>query len=738
MPEANDRPMLLPTPARKTSRPDPRSADIRRGRLLAQLLREPRDLTLIQAAAGSGKTVLAAQLADELRNPVAWVTLDSTDNDPVVLISTVMDSLSRAGLDGSWQDTPLTSDDPTYGRIVLPYFRIRLESQPVPVTLVLDDAHEVSSAEAVTLLETILASLPPGSHGIVIGRTLNRLPVAAWIANDAAVLLAGPELAMDSEEVTELVSRFGDGTPDRATVDDLIAATQGWPIAVYLASRSADPAQVGTRSYFGDYLDDEVLGDADAQTVRFLKATSPLLDLSGELCDDVLESEGSGEILDRADRASLLVTRSRDHDWFRLHPLVREHLQERLRLEDPNLFRNVTRRASRWSLTAGHTDRAIAYARLSGDTDLLGTTIWEAAGEALITGQSQRVVTWLGTVDDATIAKSYPLALAASWCAINRGQTADAHRWGQAVFASIYEGWQSNLSRSSVEAGVALLLSTNGSLGYQPSAELAAEAMRSLPDGHVTTAFAQMITGWMQALAGDWDQGIENLRGAALRAHSEGLIGTEVETKALLSVALLSRGDNSGADALVREALDAWEQRGISHFLVTGALINGSAMLLAARSGQTERAKTLLLQSQESVTKFGSMLPWLAVVIESFAAAAHAYLGDQPQAGRHLAAAATLSQEVHQSPLLADLVQGAQDTVESEFQLADLSPAERRVFDLLLTRATLREIADSLFVSPETVKTQTASVYRKLRVSSRREVQELGDRLHASPISINS
>ncbi|MGV1037176.1 MAG: LuxR C-terminal-related transcriptional regulator [Candidatus Nanopelagicales bacterium] len=735
---ANNRPLLLPTPARKTSPPDPRSLDIRRGRLLAQLMREQRDLTLIQAAAGSGKTVLAAQLADELRNPVAWATLDSTDNDPVVLISTVMDSLSRAGLDGRWCDTPLTSDEPTYGRIVVPYFRIRLESQAVPVTLVLDDAHEVTSPRAVALLQSTLASLPPGSHGIVIGRTLSRLPVAAWIANDHAVLIAGAELAMDSEEVTELVSRFGDGTPGRATVDDLLNATQGWPIAVYLASRSADPSQIGTLSYFGDYLDHEVLGDADAQTVGFLKATAPLLDLSGELCDHVLETEDSGEILDRADRASLLVTRSRDHDWFRLHPLVREHLQDRLRHEDPRLFRNVARRASHWSLAAGHTDRAITYARLSGDTDLLGATIWEAATEALITGQSQRVVTWLGTVDEATIAKSYPLALAATWCAINRGQTADAHRWGQSVFASVYEGWESNLNRSSVEAGVALLLSTNGSLGYERSAALAGEAMRSLPDGHVLTAFAQMLMGWMQALAGEWEAGIENLRGAALHAHSEGLIGTEVEAKALLSTALLSRGDNKGAEPLVREALDAWEKRGISHFLVTGALIAGPAILLAARSGQTELARTRLVQAQETVTKFGPMLPWLAVVIDSFAAAANAYLGDQPQAGRHLASAVALANGIHQSPLLADLVKCAQDSVESEFQLSDLSPAERRVFDLLLTRATLREIADSLFVSPETVKTQTASIYRKLGVSSRREVQELGDRLHPFPSSINS
>jgi LuxR family maltose regulon positive regulatory protein len=513
-------------------------------------------------------------------------------------------------------------------------------------------------------------------------------------------------------------------------VDELLNATQGWPIAVYLGSRLGDPSRIGDLSYFGAFLDSEILRDADTETIQFLRATAPLLDLSGELCDHVLQTEHSREILVRADKTSLLVTRSRDHDWFRLHPLLRAHLQERLLLEDPPLYRTVAHRASEWSLAAGHIDRAITYAHESGDTDQLGATIWEGATEALITGQSQRVVTWLGAVDDTTIARSCPLALTATWCAINRGDPADAHRWGQSVFASVYEGWESNLNRSSVEAGVALLLSTNGSLGYERSAALAGEAMRSLPGNHVAIPFAQMITGWMQALAGEWETGIENLRSSALLAHSRGLIGTEVEAKALLSTALLSRGDIKGAEPLVREALDAWEERGISHFLVTGAMIAGPATVLAARSGQTELARSRLVQAQESASKFGPILPWLAVIIDSFAAAAYARLGEQSKAGRHLEAALALAHGIHPSALLTDLVKVAQDSVEGEFQLSALSPAERRVFDLLMTRATLREIADSLFVSPETVKTQTGSIYRKLGASSRREVQELGDGLH--------
>ncbi|QZY53514.1 helix-turn-helix transcriptional regulator [Leucobacter tenebrionis] len=50
-----------------------------------------------------------------------------------------------------------------------------------------------------------------------------------------------------------------------------------------------------------------------------------------------------------------------------------------------------------------------------------------------------------------------------------------------------------------------------------------------------------------------------------------------------------------------------------------------------------------------------------------------------------------------------------------------LTPAERRVLDALTLHTTTAEVADSLGVSLNTVKTQLRSVFRKLGVSSRDE-----------------
>ena len=58
-----------------------------------------------------------------------------------------------------------------------------------------------------------------------------------------------------------------------------------------------------------------------------------------------------------------------------------------------------------------------------------------------------------------------------------------------------------------------------------------------------------------------------------------------------------------------------------------------------------------------------------------------------------------------------------------------LTDREREVLDLIAQGATNREIADSLFLSPHTVKEHTSSLYRKLKVRNRAEAVQKAQRL---------
>ena len=62
------------------------------------------------------------------------------------------------------------------------------------------------------------------------------------------------------------------------------------------------------------------------------------------------------------------------------------------------------------------------------------------------------------------------------------------------------------------------------------------------------------------------------------------------------------------------------------------------------------------------------------------------------------------------------------DIVEDWSAAADLSPREKDVFRELLTDKKRKEIAETLCISENTVKTHTSNIFSKLEVSTRNEL----------------
>ena len=97
--EGVERPTLVGTKLRP---PPVREQSIPRERLLERLRSgSDRRLTLVACPAGFGKTTLLSAWyeAEAAQRPVAWLTLDEGDNDPVVLWSHAIGALRRANPD---------------------------------------------------------------------------------------------------------------------------------------------------------------------------------------------------------------------------------------------------------------------------------------------------------------------------------------------------------------------------------------------------------------------------------------------------------------------------------------------------------------------------------------------------------------------------------------------------------------------------------------------------------------
>ena len=208
-------PILVGT---KLHPPPVRELTIPRERLLERLRSgSDRRLTLVACPAGFGKTTLLAawREAEAARKPVAWLTLDEGDNDPVVLWSYVIEALRRASPAVARSAAADTVVAPVVD-VVLPRLVNELDGQG-EITLILDDFHRLSSVPARASVRWFIDHAPPGFQLVLASRTEPALPVAALRAHGELLELRAGELRFTCQEADAFLNgRLGLGlTPER-------------------------------------------------------------------------------------------------------------------------------------------------------------------------------------------------------------------------------------------------------------------------------------------------------------------------------------------------------------------------------------------------------------------------------------------------------------------------------------------------------------------------------------------
>ena len=113
-------------------------------------------------------------------------------------------------------------------------------------------------------------------------------------------------------------------------------------------------------------------------------------ELSGPLCDAVLERSGSARVLrDLARSNSLVVSLDRNDDSYRYHHLFAEMLRSELRRRSRRGRGELHARASRWYAAHSDPDHAIDHAIAAGELERAGELIWLAFPEVSGRGESR-------------------------------------------------------------------------------------------------------------------------------------------------------------------------------------------------------------------------------------------------------------------------------------------------------------------------------------------------------------
>jgi LuxR family transcriptional regulator, maltose regulon positive regulatory protein len=414
----------VPAPVKEANR----RGLLRRTELLATLERATRKrVTIVSAPAGSGKTTLLREWARSSPNRVGIVS-------------------SRPGeMDAQQLEEALAL----------------LESAPDPITLIVDDLHELKSAEALTRLESLIESLPASARVILASRRDPQIDLHRMRLADEVAEIRADDLQMSEAETGDLLRGSGLTLSEEA-VASLHARTEGWAAGLRLAAISMadhpDPERFvaqfsGGHRAVAEYLIAEMLDSQPPEVRRMLLRASLLDRVNGELAD--LLSEGSGServLLELEDANAFVVSLDPGRTWFRFHQLLADFLRLELRRTMGDEVPVLHRRAAAWLLDHGDVPGAVRHTLAAGGWVEAVEIISDHVFGLALDGHAEIIDSLLSAFPPGPATDHPELALARAIAQLERGRLEEAAT--QLAYAESHLGTISTARRPHFAAGV--------------------------------------------------------------------------------------------------------------------------------------------------------------------------------------------------------------------------------------------------------------------------------------------
>ena len=710
-------------------RPQPFFAgNVLRTSLVNLLMNARAPIIVLSAAAGYGKTTLLGQWTVRSRRPVAWVSVDELDNDPVVLLRYIATALDRV--------SPL--DSAVLGALASPVASIdvtlalrlgsALESMKSAFILVLDDLHTLTNPQCLDAIDALVDHIPSGSQVALSGRRMPSRRLGALRARRLAVEIGPDELRMDENDARELLRTVDVQLPD-ADLGALVEHTEGWPGGLYLAALAIKSTIPGANTirfrgddrFVADYLRSELLLRLPLDEIRFLTRTAVLDRMSGPLCDTLLEARGSAAVLESLkDSNVFVVPLDRNRDRYRYHHLFRELLRAELERAEPDLVPVLLTRAADWCAANGEPAAAVAYAQRAGDGDRVARLVMAHGPLEYQRGHAVTIEAWLNWLDrHGALDRNPAIASLGAWFSAVRGHSDQAQRWADAA----ERGSRGNdTDDPTVEAWLALLRAARCDRGV---AQMLADSQRAVGNfgrGSQWWSTAASVRGLSLLVSGDApaaDDLFADIVESALATGAWNVAALSLAERATMAI---RRDDWVEAGALAEQA-DSVMRRSHMQEYPPNALVHVALARVAIHRHEESRVSGLLVSAQRLRPRLTHVLATLSVQVRLQLASAYLAIVD-------IAGARTMLREVdgllRRGPDFGTLASDADD-LRSRLKSArrvtpgasTLTTAELRLLPLLPTHLSFPEIGERLHISRHTVKSQVMSIYRKLDVTSR-------------------
>jgi LuxR family maltose regulon positive regulatory protein len=397
-------------------------------------------LTLLSAPAGYGKTTLLAALPSLLPEyPLAWITLETEDNDPTLFIGLITTVLQRQHPECGSSVWPLISGGIVSGSHMKHAVGVLINDivqyLSEPFILVLDDLHLVTEPAIHVALDYLLEHMPPNMHVAIGTRYDPPLRLTRLAARRQMGEIRRADLSLNQDEAGQLLNDTLGLSLTASEVATLQERTEGWPgvlciLAGPLGSidtsedrRQFMAALTHTEQQTWDFLAEEILRYLPDDVRKFLLQTSILVEMTPSTCQAVTGRGDSGEVLAKLYQRNLaiasLTAEAEGESVYRYHALFARLLTLQLERELQGEIVELHRRAAEVQKTPG---RAIYHYLSAGLWDQAAELIINSGLELLHRGMAETVRNWYSALP-IEIRSNYPyLTILMARCEIHRGE----------------------------------------------------------------------------------------------------------------------------------------------------------------------------------------------------------------------------------------------------------------------------------------------------------------------------
>jgi LuxR family maltose regulon positive regulatory protein len=719
--------------------PPARTEWVVRTRLLEELQRATeRPVTLIAAPAGYGKTTVATQwLASDSRPAaVAWISLDTSDNDPVRLWTHIATALDRAGCviarDVSGFVAAGRHDMLT---AVLPKIVDGIAALSEDIALLFDDFEIVRSTECNAQIDFFIRHLPVNAHLVLITRADPILRLGRMRAAGQLSEIRADDLAFNVQEASSLL--VADGVQlSSVAVSELMHRTEGWPAGLYLAALSltgrADPSEFvhhfsGSNRFIGDYLTEEVLSRLSDEARNFILDMSIVDRFSAPLCDHMIGGSQSARILRELEHSNLFLIPLDDEErWFRFHHLFGAVARGALEMEQPGRAAMLHGRAADWLSENGHIDAAIEHALAAGDGDRAASLVQASWFRYFNAGLGTTVRGWLRALESSAADGNTATVVTAAWMAALSGEKEEMDRRLEQL-GNISSDVALPDGTRSVESVITLI---RGLFGFGGPVDMLAAARRAAEletNGNMWSTVANTALGHASYVVGDLDTALSVLPAAAYSEATPAQV--RILALGILALAEAELGHHDRSRRAAHEAIEVVEARSL-HALPSVALAFTVLGQSQAASGDLSDAMATLEHGLNLRRRVPGLSPWPTIHHLLVMGRVAIIAGDLRLARRLLEEVTPLMRQYPQgmAAMLArlDAVQKPlRESQSSGPHTEALTAREIEVLRRLTSALSLAQIASELYLSPNTVKTHTMALYRKLGARSRSEAVKI-------------